>query len=1014
MRRTPSISALVLLTTACAAPPRVDGEACIAERLDAQPSSRFPLGETYWLPRLTDDCGGAWSLKSAPKANTNVVVAGADGHPRFTPTIAGDYAFELGDQSIELTVVPAAGRPFHNLNYYPAGSLALVGDELWVAEVYSPTIARLDPGSLAVLGHVDVGPWPVSLAASEPLGLVAVVQRGGDTLGLIDAKTGRLVDAVWVGDEPASVRISPDGKTAYVALATEAAIAVVDLESAAVTARIATVQDPLAMAVSPDGARLYVASHRSGQPGRHPYPDDPIADERDLDIIDLATGEVVKTITDVGATITALLLDDDRLYVATVRNDTVISQVEDDSFQNTIVVLDAATGEERLAVDLDTQDSATGKAASPHQLVLAGDTLWVAVEGGDVALALDPDTLAEQRRVAVPGRPRSLVADGDAILVHGAQALSVTRVAGDELVTAATGEDPRPPAVAAGQALFTGAGAGFAEDRACNSCHADGVGDTVVWQAGPFPETFVTRPIFWLEGTPLLGWTAYVTTIDNFAFGVTSNIGRRLDTDQQIGLAAYLASLMPPPPANGKTTRDGRLSEGALRGQDLFTGKAACAACHPLPLTTTRQLLADGLTAGQADIPALVGAYRHGVWMKHGEATTLAAAVDLAVEYVGSALAKDERADLTRYLEELTARDFILLGGAPRAGDQQVAGDRPLLLTFSEPVWSDAANLANIGLRTAAGQPVPADISADGRHVTITPSSPLAPATAYEITIDAAFESLRERPLHAATSVGFTTAAAPSLRLEGAYTWTVMFPQIDIANAGFNYDQLIPAVTAVAATPTDAGATLAIDYGQGFVFTVPAVISGDTLHLPALPIAVGGSGVDGHPVAVQLVDDDDDGVADRAAGTIDFSGPGMRGEDLAWDLRRPVDPADCEEGPSGDVVVTVTPGAMTTIEWGDTPALGLYVTDPQAALPTGPGQPVTGGAVSWALQLESFPDGFLGPVTYGTVPTGAVDATETVGGEAPGAVPLASGGCYKFSVQTTDGFKTGAVTVRWP
>ena len=40
------------------------------------------------------------------------------------------------------------------------------------------------------------------------------------------------------------------------------------------------------------------------------------------------------------------------------------------------------------------------------------------------------------------------------------------------------------------------------------------------------------------DGTPDLGWTAYVTTIDNFAFGVTSNIGRRLDTAQE-GIAGF-------------------------------------------------------------------------------------------------------------------------------------------------------------------------------------------------------------------------------------------------------------------------------------------------------------------------------------------------------------------------------------------------------------------------------------------------------------------------------------------
>lgn len=1003
-----------LLLAACSAP-AIDGEACIAERFDAQAHRRLPVGETFWLPRLTDTCGGEWSVAAAPKDSKAEVVAGDDDIPRFTPNLAGDYRFELGDQAIDLTVVPA-DTAYHNLNYYPAGSLALVGDELWAAEVHSPTIARLDPATLAVRGRVDVGPWPVALAHSEPLSLVVVAQRGGDTLGVVDSKSGRLVDAVWVGDEPAAVRVSPDGKTAYVALATESAIAVVDLERAAVTTRIDTLHDPLALALSPDGARLYVARHRSGQPSRYPFPADPVADERDLDIIDTATNKVVRSVRDIGTTLTGLLVspDGERLYVSAIRNDTEIVQTDDSAFQNTIVILDATTGEQRLAVDLDTQTSSGGKAPAPHQLALADDLLWVAIESADVVIGLDPETLAEAERLPAPGRPRSLAVADDALYVHGAQGFAVTRVAAGEARTASTGSDPRPPLVAAGQALFTGAGLGFAQDRSCNSCHADGLGDTVVWQAGPFPERFATRALFWLEGTPLLGWTAYVTTIDNFAFGVTSNVGRRLDTDQQQGMAAYLASLMPPPPANGKTTRDGRLTDAALRGQALFTGAAGCAGCHPLPLTTNREQLAEGLTDGFADIPALVGAYRHGVWMKHGEATEFAAAVDLALAYTGADLPADERADLVRYLEELTARDFILLASDPPAATDLAATDRPLRLTFSEPVWADADNLARITLTSADGSPITTSITADGRHVYLTPAQPLAHEASYTITIAETLESQRERPLHAATSTTFTTAAAPALRLEGDYTWTTLFPTIDIANAGFDYDNLLPSVARIIATPTASGATLAIDYDQGFVLTVEAVIAGDTLHVPPVPIAVGGSGVDGHAVAIKLDDDDDDGAADSAVGTIDFTGPGMAGEGLSWDLRRTADPDACDETKAGDFPVTVTPGDPTTIDWGDAPAIGLYVTDPQAALPTGPGQPVTNGRVFWGLQLEAFPNGFVGPVTYGTVPEAAIDATESLGGDAPGAVPLVSGACYKFSVTSTDGFASASTTVRWP
>jgi DNA-binding beta-propeller fold protein YncE len=717
-------------------------------------------------------------VASAPEASEATVVAASDGVPRFTPTVAGDYRLELGDQAIDLTVVPAAGRPFHNLNYYPEASLAWVGDELWAADVYAPTISRVDPDTLAVRGHVDVGPWPVSLAYSEPLRRVAVVQRGNDTLGLVDSDAGRLVDAVWVGDEPASVRISPDGATAYVALATEEAIAVVDLASASVTARIATVRDPLALAISPDGARLYVASHRSGQPSRYPFPADPVADERDLDIIDLKTNEVTTSVRDLGTTITGLLAapDGQRLWVAAIRNDTEISQIDDAAFKNTILALDAATGEELLAVDLDTQETSGGRVASPHQLALAGDTLWLAVEGSDLAIALDPDTLAELDRVPAPGRPRAVTTRGDVVHVHGAQSFSVTRITADNAVTAEIGDDPRPPAVAAGQALFTGAGLDFAEDRACNSCHADGVGDTLVWQTGPFPTRFVTRPIFWLEGTPEYGWDAYVTTLDSFAFGVTSNIGRRLVTAEQRGLAAYAASLMPPPRANGKTTRDGRMTEAALRGEALFTGQGRVRRLPPAPADDLAPAPPRRPHRGRRRRP---GPDRRLPPRRVDEArrvTSLRAAVELALAYTGADLTADEQDDLNRYLEELTARDFILLASTPRAADELALVDRPITLTFSEPVWADPANLANIRLLTADGAEIPATITADGRHVTLTPAAALTADTAYTVEVAPEFESLREHPLYAATSVPFTTAAAPTLTLSGEYTWTVMFP----------------------------------------------------------------------------------------------------------------------------------------------------------------------------------------------------------------------------------------------
>ena len=182
---------------------------------------------------------------------------------------------------------------------------------------------------------------------------------------------------------------------------------------------------------------------------------------------------------------------------------------------------------------------------------------------------------------------------GDAVFVHGAQQTTLTRVAADAASGAETGAltttaDPRPPPVVDGQAYFTGAGRGYAVSWSCNSCHADGLSDTLVWNAGPFAGRKVSRPFFWLEGTWPLGWDGYLSSVDNYAFTVNTNVGVRPTTAEHRALSAYLSSLMPPPAGNGFTRRDGTLSELGARGKQVFEGEAGCASCHALPMTTGR------------------------------------------------------------------------------------------------------------------------------------------------------------------------------------------------------------------------------------------------------------------------------------------------------------------------------------------------------------------------------------------------------------------------------------------
>lgn len=1038
-----TIGFAVLSATSCGGP---SADECIVDQFDAQAQSRFVAGETYYLPVIADTASCAdvsWTVAERPADSTDPIVRGNDGIWRITPVTAGDYRFELSNttdgQSVDLGVVPAESRPFFNLNYYAAHAASPVGEELWIANVQRSTVSRVDPDSLALLGEIQVGPWPVSLAWREGMDVAVVAQRGNDTLGILDVETGRLIDAVWVGDEPAEVALSPDGSTAYVSLKAENAVAVVDLARRVRTARIDVVTDPLAIAVSPDGATVWVASHRSGHPDRFPYDDDPVENERDIAVIDTATNEVVDWWLDFGTTITEILPSEDgeRLYFSRLRNDTEanLGSVDEPSFMHEIAIVDAGSGDELASADLLRQDSSGGHAVSLHGMTMVGDRLWVVAEASNLAVALDPETLAELGRTEVAGRPRSVAmvetGAGPTLFAHGSQAATLTRVSDFETTDALIlTEDPRPAEVIDGQAYFTGAGEQYAENWACNSCHADGLSDTLVWNAGPFSGRKVSRPFFWLEGTYPLGWDGYLSSVDNYAFTVNTNVGVRPTTAEHRALSGYLASIMPPPAENGYTRRDGTLSPLGLEGKQVFENEANCASCHPLPLTTSRAVLGQGVTEGTTDVPGLIGSYRLAVWLKRGEATDLHGAIDQVFESLGDpGLSEDQRAALDRFMLEMTARDFFVLSSDPRPNAKTLAVDQSIELVFSHPVFDDPANLAKVTLLGPDGAEVQLErsLDADGRHLTLTPSAALAHASDYTVVVDPSFESFGEQTLwtpegadaeeRSAWEIALTTVEPAQLSLSGDYLWIVDMPTADIAEQQFDLENTLETLVpfTVTAGTTDGGELL-LDYGDDLILERLAVVSGDQLLTPALPIPIGPSFADGSGMQATLVDLDEDGVGDYAEGTLTISGPGFVESGITWRMTRPTAEGECPEGPQGDLPVSVEfVDGNPVVDWegSDTAdGLGVYFIGPDATPPAGPGQPVTGGEVFWAVQLEAFPQGFAGPVTYATVPPGAVDETANIGG-GDGPVALESGDCVKATVTTT-AFGQGAVVFAVP
>ena len=1007
------LTSLLIGCASSTAPETADKSDCDVVDLGTQPTNRLPTGDVLWLPSAAGpDCDLEWSLDS-----------GEDG--ALLSNDAGFFARQPGTYELtenttgtrfSITAIDSAQLPFHNLMYLPNRSLVAVDSELWIAEGLAPRLSRVDQTSGEVLGNIPVGPWPTSLAHSEALGVVAVTQPGNDTLGLVDVDSEQLVDAIWVGDEPAVVVIDDANALAYVTLETEDAIAVVDLDAREVTGRLPAPLGPRALAISDDGTTLYVAGHRTGQPDRYPYAEAEW-DTTDVMALDASSGEIIWTAEEVGNIITDIAVDSSRssIWLTTTVSfpSRGLTELTTPPFESQVQEYDADSGSWLQQTVLQPAADGEGYILGTQGLALDGDTLWVVAQDSEVLIGLDTDTLTETARVATPGGPRSVLVTGQQAWVHSALSFEVHQlVSGAVASSVATGTDPRPEAVAAGHLHYVRPGDGYGQNFSCNSCHYDGRGDTQVWRAGPFETWELSRPMMWLEGTAPLGWGAYVNDTRTFGYtGFTSIIAKWPTSEMGEELGTFIASLTPPPKANGLTQRDGQLSAEALAGKALFDGKAGCVGCHSGPLSTNNQTFEEGITHGRVSTPTLVGAYRHRAWLKDGSAHSLEEATVAAAEWAGvTDLTDADVSSITRYLRELTDRDFFLLGHEPVATRTFLGVDEPIVLIFNQPVWTGEDNTALISVVDDAGQDVPVQLSTDGRHITLRPEAPWSHGSTYTAIIGAGLQSYDERVLSEAVEVDFVTATAPQTAFVGRYTLTVDLPAFDFEMDAPNPEVTIPMVNTFEATASTSGSTVVLELDDELTWTTEAIIAGMSFEIPAMPIRAANALAQGSAITGVAEDLDADGVIDYASGTFVVSGPGFHIEDVVWTIEPEVEAVDCAPGAEGPFTVDVSVSdTEVVIDWGEQGALGLYVTTYGADLPLGPGMVVENGDAFWTISTTEFPVGFSGPVTYGVLPEGATDDSEANGAPVGGAA-LESGNCYQFSV-ITDAFQIGSFTL---
>jgi YVTN family beta-propeller protein len=860
---------------------------------------RHPIGHTLVLPK------GSWKLDAAPADNKNAVFV-ENGRSLFVPHLPGPHVFvEASGRSFRASAVLAESLAFHNVNHYPTRAIDEAGsDGLWVASVLTPEIVRVDRGTFQVGRRIPVGAWPVAVRAVPSKKAILVANRGEDTLSYVDVESGRVVRSIFVGDEVSNVDVTQDGSLALALSSTDDEVVVIDLATQSVKSRIKVGVDPAHVAITADGTRAYVAGRRTGE-----------AANKDLVEIDLKTLTVTRSVDDVGTTIGGLTLSPDgsTLYVATLRNDPRASLVNPDggTFRHWLLSYDltAPTVVQKAAKDVTLSVAVEGTAAalvsrrlvSLHAPVVSGADLWVLSEANDMAVRFSQDTFEERERVAVEGRPRSLmVAKDGGLFAYGHQGLVLTEINKGRTVTVA--KDPRPSEVASGQRFFTGpgqftpagppaSGLAIAGDRwSCNSCHADGSSDKLVWQAGPVPShRYASRPYVMLEATWPLGWQGYLSSVRNYAVTVTGNVGiTNPSTADVTGLAAYLSSIMPPASATSLTERDGALSAEAEKGGPIF--QQHCGGCHAGSLTTSRRRVDKSLNDGKvADIPSLIGVYRQGVFFRDGSAKTLDQAVDAMIKFSEVTLSPVETASLKRYVAELTSRDFFPTSTFPST-KVPLSARSDLAATFSYPVLSTKENLAKIRV-LSEGKPVSATAKADGRRVVLTPDAALPAGGKVSFVVDAGFESEDGRTTAKATTADYEVAQTPALKLSGTYT--LSYTPVSFGPPGAPPATL--SVTLVATPNEDGSSKIVVSYPQKVVeFSTVALISGKVLVLPPLPLTVSGSFADGFSgFSAELVDTNGDGIADNVGAAsgggargYTMAGPGFEAPGLAWDLVR--------------------------------------------------------------------------------------------------------------------------------
>jgi DNA-binding beta-propeller fold protein YncE len=898
-----------------------DCEAACWRELPLQNPRAIAIGETVYLPQQDPTKSGKcpkipqWTVASKPPESLQVLFGdGTTDNQRFSPDQPGSYIFEENQTGFRWSITvlrKSAQERFRNHYLTPLYGASRVKDEIWVANGAASSVSKIQKqpdGTYGKQGEFPTGSWPAAVVGDEKLPYVLVAQRGADSVAYIDRSSGRLIDALWVGDEPTGLALSADGQTLYVSLATERKIAVVDVKRHETKKWIPVGFDPRSLALSNDGKTLYAASYRSANLSYGPGGSRPPETDLDVFIVDTLKGTWVKSIPTLAADLRALAWsDEDRsLYIAATDGDTLVAQndpLAKPFVHQVIEVKFDGNGENHSwnsvrTKDLYRQPSSQGPFVNPSGVLVHENELWLTAESSHQVMILDRNTLEEKKRISVGRGPRQMVLLEDGVAVHCFQSFELYILGFDGSIKQqiSVAQDPRPTDVALGEEVFTRPGIGFGANHSCSSCHIEMQNDGMIWSFGPNVWHNV-RPIQLAAATTPLSWSSYAANAKSFGYMGPFSIMNRPPTNQEaLGLGAFMDSLLGAPRATHWTGKDGSYSQEALVGKALFEGKARCSSCHEPPLYTNRSLIPRGKSGKEADVPTLLGVYRHGVYMIKGQARDLETAVDVALNYVKVRLEPQEKLSLVRFLKELTPKGAYPLGIWPdRDSNTLVPRDAQPWVAFSEPVDDTQRERSQesllrefIHLETGNADTVAVTYEVEAGKVRLIPKELLRPGETYRLRVRAGLP-FRDGSIQEGERLSsFVTVQNQPQTLPKSMTLVVDVPSTESQTGLPKTRETRLDMALKELTPE--GQEVELDLGGGLRQKLLLWQDGVSFKLQsfALPVFFGSDGealADGSHVEGSFVQEDPIMVR----GTLTVGAPGLRFSGVSWRLEKSID-----------------------------------------------------------------------------------------------------------------------------